>query len=137
MPPWNDLRIPIVTSVSPRCNAAIDEQRARRKLTWKSVAHEVNRAHERLDRHPIGPATISGLKNRRWGVGGDGVLHMLIWLDRTPESFVPGPPGAAHPDALLPRPGGQQILRFDVPRIYSKLEGLRVNRGLTWMEVGR
>ena len=58
---------------------------------------------------------------------------MLIWLDRTPESFVPGPPGAAHPDALLPRSSGQQILRFDVPRIHSKLEGLRVNRGLTWM----
>ena len=78
---------------------------------------------------------MSGLKNKRWGVEGDGVLQMLLWLDRSPESFVPGHPGAVHPDALLPRIRDQRILRFDVPLIYLKLDAQRTARGLTWAEV--
>src|SRR5262249_20869045 len=78
---------------------------------------------------------ISGLKNKRWGVEGDGVLQMLLWLARSPESFVPGHPGAAHPDARLPHVAGARILRFDVPLIYSKLNALRESRGLTWERV--
>jgi hypothetical protein len=62
-------------------------------MSWKAVAHEVNRADERYEIHPISPSTISGLRNKRWGVEGDGVLQIMLWLDRTPESFVPG-----HPD---------------------------------------
>ena len=115
-------------------HSAIDQQRTSRKMSWKSVAREVNRAGERYDIHPISPSTISGLKNKRWGIEGDGVLQMLLWLDRSPESFVPGHPGAV-PDALLPRISGQRILRFDVPLIYSKLDALRTARGLTWAEV--
>ena len=60
---------------------------------------------------------------------------MLLWLDRSPESFVPGHPGAARPEARLPRPSGEQILRFDVPLVYSKLEAQRAARGLSWTQV--
>jgi hypothetical protein len=60
---------------------------------------------------------------------------MLLWLDRSPESFVPGHPGAGHPDAQLPRVIGGRVLRFDVPLIYFKLDALRRSRGLTWAQV--
>jgi len=135
MPPWIDLQIPDADFDIGALYSAIDEQRTRRKMSWKSVAQEVNRAGERYDIHPISPSTISGLKNKRWGIEGDGGLQMLLWLNRSPESFVPGHPGAVHPDALLPRIDGQRILRFDVPLIYSRLDALRTARGLTWAEV--
>src|SRR5215813_4039825 len=105
-----------------------------RKMGWKSVAREVNRTDERYDIHPISPSTISGLKNKRWGVEGDGVLQMLLWLDRSPESFVPGHPGAERPDARLPRGGAESILRFDVPLIYLKFDTKRSAIGLTWAQ---
>jgi hypothetical protein len=46
-------------------------------MSWKSVAQEVNRAWERYDIHPISPSTISGLKNKRWGIGATG-CHQLL-----------------------------------------------------------
>jgi len=133
---WIDLPIPTTEFDIAALHSAIDEQRIRRNMSWKAVvAQEVNRARERRSLHPISPSTISSLKNKRWGVEGDGVLQMLLWLDRSPESFVPRHPGAGHPDARLPRVNGEQILRFDVPLIFSKLDALRVARGLTWAQV--
>src|SRR5215510_6028325 len=99
---WRDLKIPDADFEVAALHAAIDTRRIERGMSWKAVAQEVNRADERFDIHPISASTISGLKNKRWGVEGDGVLQMLLWLDRTPESFVPGHPGAAHPEARLP-----------------------------------
>lgn len=87
------------------------------------------------DLHRINSSTIRGLKSKRYGVEGDGVLQMLLWLDRSPESFVPNHPGASHPSARLPHVEAPQILRFDVPLIYSKLDALRISRGLTWAQV--
>ncbi len=132
---WIDLRIPTAEFDVTALHSAIDEQRIRRNMNWKAVAEEVNRAGERRGVHPLSSSTISGLKNKRWGVEGDGVLQMLLWLDRSPESFVPEHPGAAHPDARLPRVSGERILRFDVPLIYSKLDAMRKARGLTWAQV--
>jgi len=137
IPAWTDLRVPNTDFDVEALHSAIEEQRIRRGMSWKAVAHEVNRAGERYDIHPISPSTISGLKNKTWGVEGDGVLQMLQWLDRSPESFVPGHPGATHPDARLPHVSRAQILRFDVPLIYSKLDALREARGLTWEQVAR
>jgi hypothetical protein len=133
--PWAELQIPDADFDIEALYSTIDEQRTRRKLSWKAVASEVNRTGERYDVQPISPATISGLKNKRWDVEGDGVLQMLLWLDRSPESFVPGHPGAVHPDAQLPRLSGEQHLRFDVPLIYSRLDALRAARGLSWPQV--
>ena len=104
-------------------------------MSWEALALEIRRADERFDVHPISPSTIAGLKNKRWGVEGDGVLQMLLWLDRAPESLVPGHPGAAHPDARLPRVAAQKILRFDVPAIHAKLDAERAARRLTWAQV--
>ena len=137
--PWADLQIPAANFDVKALHSAIESRRALRKLSWKAVADQVNRASERARPvgHPISPSTISGLKNRRWGVEGDGVLQMLLWLDRSPESFVPGHPGANRPEARLSLVGSDCVLRFDVPLIHSKLDELRGARGLTWAEAAR
>ena len=129
---WADLEIPDADFDVAALHAALDRLRNERRMSWKAVAREVNRADERCGVHPMSPSTISGLKKKRWGVEGDGVLQMLLWLDRTPESFVPGHPGATHPDARLPVVKGDGILRFDVPRIYAMLDAQRRERRLTW-----
>jgi hypothetical protein len=131
---WAELKIPDADFDIVALYTAIDTRRTERGMSWRAVAHEVNRADERYGVHPISPSTISGLKNKRWGVEGDGVLQMLLWLHRTPESFVPGHPGAAHPEARLPLTTDHKILRFDVPRIYDKLDTQRGARGLTWAQ---
>src|SRR5215467_3620214 len=96
---WAELKIPDADFDVVALYKAIDAQRLERGMTWKAVARDVNRADERYGIHPISPSTTTGLKDKRWGVEGDGVLQMLLWLDRTPESFVLGHPGATHPDA--------------------------------------
>src|SRR5215475_15524637 len=131
---WAELKIPDAEFDIVALHAVINARRIDLGMSWKAVANEVNRSDERYDVHPISSSTISGLKNKRWGVEGDGVLQMLLWLDRSPEAFVPGHPGAAHPDAQLPRLSVEQILRFDVPLIYSKLDALRASRGLSWTQ---
>src|SRR5262245_41053871 len=129
---WSELKIPEDAFDVAALHAALDARRTERGMSWEAVASEINRSDERYDVRPISASTISGLMNKRWGVEGDGVLQMLLWLDRTPESFVPGHPGAAHPEARLPRVGTARILRFDVPSIYTKLDAQREARGLTW-----
>ena len=132
---WADLRIPESDFGLSALYSVLYSRRVERGLTWTAVARGISRADERDGVHPISASTISGLKNKRWGVEGDGVLQMLLWLGRTPESFVPGHPAAFHPDARLPQVGAANILRFDVPSIYARLDAQRVARGLTWTEV--
>jgi len=133
--PWADLEIPDADFDIAALHSAIDQRRRERQMSWTAVAREVSRSGERGDVHPVSPSTISGLKNKRWGVEGDGLLQMLLWLGRSPETFVAGHPGADHPDAQLPHVNGGRILRFDVPLIYAKLDTARLSRGLTWTEV--
>ena len=134
---WADLIIPESDFDVGALHAALDSRRGELGMTWAAVARAVNRAdkRQRPGGHAISASTISGLKNKRWGVEGDGVLQMLLWLDRTPESFVPGHPGAVHPDARLRRVDPPNILRFDVPSIFSRLDAKRVASGLSWAEV--
>lgn len=132
---WSNLEIPDADFDINALQSALDARRAGRGMSWKAVAREINRADQRHSIHPISASTISSLQNKRWGVEGDGVLQMLLWLDRTPESFVPGHPGAMYPEARLPQVRSHQVLRFDVPSIYARLEVRRNARGLSWKQV--
>src|SRR4051812_15271393 len=79
----------------------------------------------------VSPGTLRGLGTRRRAEG-DGVLRVVAWLGRSPESFVPGrPPGSG--EAL--RPAAARALRFDARALYAALEAERAARGLTWREV--
>ncbi|HKA01431.1 MAG TPA: hypothetical protein VKE70_33190 [Candidatus Solibacter sp.] len=112
--------------------AAADEQRRARGLTWAAAAREINRGG--TGRHPIAVSTITGLATKTVAEG-DGVLQMLRWLDRTPESFVPGMEDANNARFRLTDPGAARLLRWDVPAIHAALDAERHARGLTWQSV--
>jgi hypothetical protein len=118
---------------------ALDEQRRSRGLTWAAVAREVNRIApgEHAAGHPIATSTITGLKTKGAGEG-DGILAMLLWLHRSPESFIPGFEGAdAERFRLregLPR---EQCLRWDTKKLHAALNARRQDRRMTWRQVGQ
>jgi len=111
---------------------AIDEQRRARGLTWAAAAREINRGG--TGRRPIAVSSITGLATKAVAEG-DGVLQMLRWLDRTPESFVPGIEDANGARFRLSDPGPTRLLRWDVPAIHTALDAERQARGVTWQSV--
>lgn len=113
---------------------ALDQQRRARQLTWTAAAREISRvpAGER----GIAVSTVSGVRDRR-AAEGDGVLQMLLWLGRSPESFVPGLADAADPRFRLPEPGAGRILRWDTRALYAALDAQREARGMTWGAVAQ
>jgi hypothetical protein len=66
---------------------------------------------------------------------GDGVLQMLCWLNRSPESFLPGRNGESTAGERRPEVGPSQILRFDTRALYTALDARRAERGMTWRQV--
>jgi hypothetical protein len=108
---------------------ALDEQRRARELTWAEVAAEVS--CQRTFRRPIAASTMTGLRTKDRAEG-DGVLQMLIWLGRSPESFVPAVSGADAARYQLPKLSTGQILRWDTVALFEALEARRAQRGLTW-----
>jgi len=79
---------------------------------------------------------VTGTRFRRVAEG-DGVLQMLLWLDRTPESFVPGHQAAGGATEALVKPSAQGVLRFDTRRLHAALDAQRTERELTWAQVAR
>jgi hypothetical protein len=116
--------------------AALDAQRQSRGLTWAAVAREMNRYPDRNPGHPLSASTITGTRHRS-AVEGDGVLQMIRWLNRTPESFVPGHPLADDPRARLPDVPPHRILRFDVRKLHAALDAQRLERKMTWEDVAQ
>jgi len=115
---------------------ALDAERQARRLTWQQLAREISAPFRRLPSRPVSPLTLSRLRSHR-AIEGDGVLQMLRWLDRTPESFVPGEPSMYQEVTTLPDVGPTQILRFDTPKIHAMLDARRTERALTWTQVAR
>jgi hypothetical protein len=111
---------------------ALDEKRRALGMSWAAVTREVNRTRTTL--RPIASSTITGLKDK-FGGEGDGVLQMLLWLERTPESFIPGIPDAKAPRYQLPQPGPGQILRWDTKKLHAALNAKRLARGMTWNDL--
>jgi hypothetical protein len=114
--------------------AALDERRVGRGLTWAGVTREINRPDARPVLHPISVSSVTGTRNGRGGEGNI-VLAMLLWLDRTPESFVPNHPAPATPDKFLPHPPPDRHLRWDVPALHTALNEQRQERAMTWKQV--
>jgi hypothetical protein len=114
-------------------SAALDAQRIARGLSWQQVAREINALFERTPATPLSVSTLTGMRGRAV-LEGDGVLQMLRWLNRTPESFVPGSEEGAAESARLPDVAPHQILRFDTRKLYAALDAQRIERGLTWKQ---
>lgn len=111
---------------------ALDRQRRERGLSWAAVTREINGF--KTGGHPLATSTITGL-NSRTVAEGDGILQMLLWLGRSPESFVPGVKEADSERFRLREPGGDRILRWDTKALHSALNAERQARGMTWREV--
>src|SRR5262245_54963476 len=101
---------------------AIDERRRERQLSWAAVAGEVNR--HRTTRRAIASSTITSLKDKPVGEG-DGILQMLLWLGRSPESFVPGAADPDHDRYRLPELTAAQVLRWDTRALFLALDARR------------
>jgi hypothetical protein len=114
-------------------HAALDAQRLERGLTWAAATREVNRAGEWVARRPVASSTLTGMVSRG-SIEGDGVLQMLLWLGRTPESFVPGHPAPNRPEMALPHVPADRILRWDVRALGAAINAHRVDLGLTWQQ---
>lgn len=114
---------------------ALDDERRTRDMSWAAVTREVNARFRDVPGHkPIATSTITGLSRKAIGEG-DGILQMLLWLRRSPESFVPGFVGADSPRYQLRELGSTQILRWDTNALYSALNTQRRVEGMNWREV--
>jgi len=113
---------------------ALDERRRQRNMSWTAVARDVNRYRTKL--RPIGVSTIMGLRQKPFGEG-DGILQMLLWLGRTPESFVPGIIDADSERFQLPDLTTGLILRWDTRALFQALNAQRLERHLSWPGLAR
>lgn len=111
---------------------ALDQQRRSRGLSWASATREINRGI--TDGHPIATSTITGLKTKAVAEG-DGILQVLRWLHRTPESFLPGFTDADAERFRLPVLPDHQFLRWNVRALHSAIDAERQVRGMTWAGV--
>lgn len=112
---------------------ALDEKRRSDGLSWAAARRDINARFKDVPGHkPIAASTITGL-----GPEADSILQMLIWLRRTPESFVPD---VRDPDAeryRLPELSSTQILRVDTRSMHAALNLERITRGISWKDVDR
>ncbi len=115
---------------------ALDEKRVRCGLTWRGAADEINRPFRGSAASGISPSTISGV-SKKHAVEGDAVLQMLIWLERTPESFMPEHDRHPVADEALPVVGPNRILRWDAPALHRAVAATRVDLGMTWDQVAQ
>jgi hypothetical protein len=113
---------------------ALDDERRSRGMSWAAIAREIGRGM--TEGHPVGTSTITRLKTRVLAEG-DGILQMLLWLRRTPESLIPGFPDADAGRFRLPDVRRDRVLRWDTRALHSALNAQRQARGMTWMEVAR
>jgi hypothetical protein len=113
---------------------ALDERRRMRGLSWIAVAREMGRGA--AQRPVVAASTIAGLEGATVAEG-DGVLQMLLWLGRAPESFISGFLEADAARFRLADPGDGRILRWDAAAIHTALDAKRRAAGLTWQDVGR
>ena len=109
---------------------ALDDERQAQAMTWAGVS----RAISTRPTGRVSASTITGIRGKR-SVEADGVLQMLRWLDRTPESFCGARDEAlsAHLGAI---PSGM-TLRFDAKAIHAAVDAKRTPAGATWENVAR
>jgi hypothetical protein len=112
--------------------SALDAERAARGLTWSAAVSQMSDPFTQAGSRPLALSTVKGLRTKA-AAEGDGVLQMLRWIGRSPESFADGASTAA--GTLLPGVGPHQVVRLDTRQLHLALNAARVERGLTWAQV--
>jgi hypothetical protein len=115
---------------------ALDAQRQSRGLSWAQVTRQMNGQSERSFGHALSSSTVKGVGTRRVAEA-DGVLQMLHWLNRTPESFATDVQEYDEKETRLPEIPCNQILRFDTKKLYAALDAQRAERKMTWPQVAK
>lgn len=115
--------------------AAVDARRREEQLSWPALATalwEQSRVLNALrNDHPISPATIKNLAQRRGGLSCQHALFLLRWLEVPPETFIAAPqPGTA----AVPLPPADEAhrLRWNLRKLYGALDAARTARRATW-----
>ena len=72
-------------------------------LTWKQVTDEIRPSSvpARPGEHPMSTSAIASMRRNR-SANSAIVLQVLLWLGRSPESFLVGNATSARTDELLP-----------------------------------
>ncbi len=129
---------PMIASLRPfdmqALQAALEEARLARGLSWSELAAEINRAFAGTPSIPISVSTLRGMRKKS-SVTSAVVLQVLRWLGRTPESFLVGFSAGASEEEQLPEPGSGHVLRFDTRAMHEALDAERARRGMKWKEV--
>lgn len=115
---------------------ALDEQRKMRGLSWAEATRQMNGNGKSSKGHALSASTVKAIRIRTVAEG-DGVLQMLRWLNRTPESFLPNYDSANADRTHLPDVPAGCVLRFDTKTLYGAIDALRQERKLTWNEAAR
>jgi hypothetical protein len=123
---------------------ALDAQRKARGISWAEAAREMNgksgpeneQRTRRSSGHVLSASTVKGIGTRRVAEC-DGVLAMLRWLNRTPESFMPGHPALNGEGTRWPEAPAGKGLRFDTKKLYAALDAQRAERRMTWAQVAK
>jgi transcriptional regulator with XRE-family HTH domain len=114
---------------------ALDAKRKERGMSWAEVAREINRKTSSSRGRGISVSTVAEIGGRR-AAEGDGVLQMLGWLGRSPESFVPGYAERCAANTL-PEVRADEMLRFDTKKLYAALDLRRSELGVTWTDAAK
>jgi hypothetical protein len=113
----------------------LNEERLKRKLSWRQLAEEANRPFISTTSIPINTATFRDMPQKR-SVTSAVILQLLRWLGRSPEAFlVPQDGDAFGQEAALPVAAPDHILRLDTQELHTALDAERKRRGMTWSEV--
>lgn len=112
---------------------ALDADRKARGLSWRQLMHEINGPFHGTTSRPISLSTVTSLRVKPVAEG-DGVLQMLRWLDRVPESFIPGYPFPEIEDHKLPGREVECVVRMHTRKLHAALNARRVERKLTWKQ---
>jgi hypothetical protein len=117
--------------------AAVDEARREQDLGWYDLAGELWDQSAQLnaerDDHPLCGGAVSRL-GARGETSCQYALYLLRWLRQAPEDFLTGPARDVG-DVLLPDPGPDSRLRWDLAQLHGALNQERQRQGLTWAEL--
>lgn len=113
----------------PALYHALDAERDKRGISWAQLTRELNSLFKNVTAaRPIAASTVRGMREKG-GLNGNGVIQMLIWLKRSPESFCSNWPVKGK---LIPTTTPDRIVRWNGPKIYAAIDTERAARGLTW-----
>ena len=111
--------------------AALDARRRSRDMAWRQVALEVRGNRRR----GLRASTLLRTKQAQ-RLEADGMLQMVRWLGRTPESFAGGGHEAGANAAMtIARVTAPGIPRFDTKALFAALDLQRSSRRMTWPQV--